>query len=230
MEIVQPVRPPPTAAEQETHLMSNVLLVLSSPRGEQSLSSKVARNLAEGIAQKTGAALTVRDLGANPPAHIDSDFVVAATTQPESPTAAQKAAADQSDRLLAEVFAADTLVIGAAMINFAITSPLKSWLDNLAVRGKTFRYTEAGAEGLLKNKKAYVVVASAGIYSDGPAKAIDFASPYIRHMLGFFGITDVEFVRVEGLAFGPEAAEKAVNAAFSRADALAAAHGGAQAA
>jgi FMN-dependent NADH-azoreductase len=111
------------------------------------------------------------------------------------------------------------------MINFAVTSPLKSWFDRVAVRGKTFRYTETGPEGLLKGKKAYVVLASAGIYSDGPAKPIDFALPYIRHMLGFIGITDVEVIRVEGLAFGAEAAEKAVNDAMERAASLAEAHG-----
>lgn len=204
--------------------MSNVLLVLSSPRGEASLSTKVARSLAGAIADRSRTSLAVRDLGANPPAHIDSEFVVAATAPSDSPTAAQKAAADESDRLIAEIAAADTVVIGAAMINFAVTSPLKSWFDHLAVRGKTFRYTETGPEGLLKGKKAYVVVASAGIYSDGPTKAIDFAVPYIRHMLGFMGITDVEVVRVEGLAFGEEAAQKAISGAMERAGALAEAH------
>jgi FMN-dependent NADH-azoreductase len=210
--------------------MSNVLLVLSSPRGEASLSTKVAKSLAQSIVDKSGAALAVRDLGASPPAHIDSEFVVAATAPSDEPTAAQKAAAEESDRLIAEIAAADTLVIGAAMINFAVTSPLKSWFDRIAVRGKTFRYTEAGPEGLLKGKKAYVVLASAGTYSDGPAKPIDFALPYIRHMLGFIGITDVEVIRVEGLAFGAEAAEKAITGAMARAGMLAEAHGQALAA
>jgi FMN-dependent NADH-azoreductase len=93
------------------------------------------------------------------------------------------------------------------------------------VRGKTFRYTETGPEGLMKGKKAYVVMASAGIYSDGPTKAIDFASPYIRHMLGFIGITEVEFIRVEGLAFGEDAAQKAINGAIEHAGTLAETHG-----
>jgi FMN-dependent NADH-azoreductase len=205
--------------------MSNTFLLLSSPRGEASLSTRVARTLAEAIADGADGSLTVRDLGANPPAHIDSEFVVAATAPADEPTAAQKAAAAESDRLIAEIAAADTVVIGAAMINFAVTSPLKSWFDRVAVRGKTFRYTETGPEGLLKGKKAYVVLASAGIYSDGPAKPIDFALPYIRHMLGFIGITDVEVIRVEGLAFGAEATEKAVNDAMERAASLAEAHG-----
>jgi FMN-dependent NADH-azoreductase len=205
--------------------MSSTLLVLSSPRGEASLSTKVARTLAGAISDRSGGQLIVRDLGANPPAHIDSEFVVSATAPSDEPTAAQKAAAEESDRLIAEIAAADTVVIGAAMINFAITSPLKSWFDRIAVRGKSFRYTEAGPEGLLKGKKAYVVMASAGTYSDGPTKAIDFASPYIRHMLGFIGITDVEFVRVEGLAFGEEAAQKAINGAMEFAGALAETHG-----
>ncbi len=210
--------------------MSNILLVLSSPRGEASLSTKVARSLAESIAEKGDASLTVRDLGANPPTHIDTDFVVSATAPSDTPTPEQKAAAGETDKFVAEIAAADTIVIGAAMINFAVTSPLKSWFDYLAVRGKTFRYTEAGPEGLLKGKKAYVVVASAGVYSDGPTKAIDFASPYIQHMLGFFGITDVEIIRIEGLAFGPEAAEKAVSDALARAGTLAGQHLQAQAA
>jgi FMN-dependent NADH-azoreductase len=205
--------------------MSSTFLLLSSPRGEASLSTRVARTLAEAIAGKNDGSLTVRDLGANPPAHIDSEFVVAATAPADEPTAAQQAAAEESDRLIAEIAAADTLVIGAAMINFAVTSPLKSWFDRIAVRGKTFRYTEAGPEGLLKGKKAYVVLASAGTYSDGPAKPIDFALPYIRHMLGFIGITDVEVIRVEGLAFGAEAAEKAINGAMERAASLAETHG-----
>lgn len=205
--------------------MSSTLLVLSSPRGEASLSTKVARTLAGAISDRSGGQLIVRDLGANPPAHIDSEFVVSATAPSDEPTAAQKAAAEESDRLIAEIAAADTVVIGAAMINFAITSPLKSWFDRIAVRGKSFRYTEAGPEGLLKGKKAYVVMASAGIYSDGPTKAIDFASPYIRHMLGFIGITDVEFIRVEGLAFGEEAAQKAISGAMEFAGALAETHG-----
>jgi FMN-dependent NADH-azoreductase len=204
--------------------MSDTLLVLSSPRGEASLSTKVARTLADAISDRSGGQLTVRDLGANPPAHIDSEFVVSATAPSDEPTAAQKAAAEESDRLIAEIANADTVVIGAAMINFAITSPLKSWFDRIAVRGKSFRYTEAGPEGLLKGKKAYVVLASAGIYSDGPTKAIDFASPYIRHMLGFIGITDVEFIRVEGLAFGEEAAQKAISGAMEHAGALAETH------
>ncbi|MBN9067568.1 MAG: FMN-dependent NADH-azoreductase [Rhizobiaceae bacterium] len=204
--------------------MSDTLLILSSPRGEASLSTKVARTLAEALADRTGSALTVRDLGANPPAHIDSEFVVAATAPSDNPTEAQKAAAEESDRLIAEIADADTVIIGAAMINFAITSPLKSWFDRIAVRGKTFRYTETGPEGFMKGKKAYVVMASAGIYSDGPTKAIDFASPYIRHMLSFIGITDVEFIRVEGLAFGEEAAQKAISGAIEYAGTLAETH------
>jgi FMN-dependent NADH-azoreductase len=204
--------------------MSDTLLVLSSPRGEASLSTKVARKLADAIAEKNGGAPTVRDLGANPPAHIDSEFVVAATAPSDNPTEAQKAAAEESDRLIAEIAAADTVVIGAAMINFAITSPLKSWFDRVAVRGKTFRYTESGPEGLLKGKKAYVVMASAGVYSDGPTKTIDFASPYIRHMLGFIGISDVEIIRIEGLAFGEEAAQKAISGALECAGTLAETH------
>lgn len=205
--------------------MSKVLLLLSSPRGEASVSTRVARGLAQAIVEKTpGATLAVRDLAEASPPHVDADAVAVITGAAQSLTARQQASADRSDILIGELADADTIVIGAAMINFAVTSQLKSWFDHVAVRGRTFRYTESGPEGLLKGKKAYVVLASAGVYSDGPAKAIDFAAPYIRHMLGFMGISDIEFVRVEGLAFGPDAADKAIGEALARSAVLATEH------
>ncbi|MDO9490030.1 MAG: NAD(P)H-dependent oxidoreductase, partial [Sphingomonadaceae bacterium] len=108
------------------------------------------------------------------------------------------------------------IVIGAPMYNFGIASTLKSWFDHILRAGETFRYTEAGPEGLLTGKRAVIVETRGGLYSEGPAAAMDSQEPHLRTMLGFAGITDVEFVRVERLAFGPEAGAAAVEAANDR--------------
>ena len=203
--------------------MSNILLILSSPRGEASLSTKIARELVGKLKTKSPKTVVVeRDLATHPLPHLDGAFVDATRGQPASLTAHQRAAVDKSNVLLAEVLAADTIVIAASMINFAITSTLKSWIDYLAVPGKTFQYSAAGPEGLVKGKKVYIVQASAGAYSNGPAKAFDFVSPYLRTVLGFMGMSDVEVIHVEGTAFGPEAAEKAISSAIAHAHKLAA--------
>jgi FMN-dependent NADH-azoreductase len=202
--------------------MSNILLVLSSPRGEASYSTKVAKRLVDRLqAAGPAATVTVRDLAAEPLPHIGAHFVSGTRAPSETPSAGQRVAVTCSDALIDEVFAADTIVIASAMINFGLTSTLKSWIDHIARGGKTFRYTADGKpEGLLKGKKAYIVESRGGIYSQGGAKALDFQEPYLRHILGFLGITDVEVIDIEGVAFGPEAAQRAVDAALARADAL----------
>ncbi|MEI2735652.1 MAG: NAD(P)H-dependent oxidoreductase [Rhodoblastus sp.] len=125
-------------------------------------------------------------------------------------------ARELSDALVAELQAADTIVIGAPMYNFGIASTLKAWFDYVLRAGVTFRYTEAGPEGLLKGKRAIVVASRGGLYSEGPAKSFDSQEPHLRTLLGFIGITDVEFVRVERLAFGPEAREQSIADAEQR--------------
>ena len=125
----------------------------------------------------------------------------------------RRAALALSDELVAELEAADTIVIGAPMYNFGITSTLKAWFDYVLRTGITFRYTEVGPEGLLKGKRAIVVESRGGLYSEGPASVMDSQEPHLRTMLGFMGVTDVTFVRAEKLAFGPEAREKAIDAA-----------------
>ena len=88
---------------------------------------------------------------------------------------------------MAELLAADTVVIAAGLINFAVPSTLKAWLDHVARAGETFRYSEKGPEGLVTGRKVYLVIASGGVYSDGPAAAFDHAVPYLRTMLGLPG-------------------------------------------
>jgi FMN-dependent NADH-azoreductase len=197
--------------------MSSILLVTSSPRGNESLSSKMAHDLADSLsARDSGASITHRDLGANPIPHLDSVTTSAIRKAPTDRTPEEAAAADYSDKLVAELLAADTVVIATGLINFNIYSTLKSWIDNIARAGQTFRYTAEGPQGLATGKKVYIVMASGGVYSDGPAAPMNHAVPYLTTVLGFLGMTDVEVVYVEGLAYGPEAAEKAIADAQQR--------------
>lgn len=197
--------------------MPEILLVTSSPRGEMSYSTKVARSLAEELAgSRPGARIVVRDLATDPLPHIGTDFLAGIGTPAESRTPAQAAAVALSDAIVAEVLSADIIVIASAMINFGLTSTLKTWFDYLLRAGGTFKYSEKGAEGLVTGKKAYIIEARGGIYSEGPMRAADFQEPYLKHMLAFIGVTDVETIAVEGVAFGPEVAEKSFAAALAK--------------
>lgn len=200
--------------------MSQVLLITSSPRLE-SHSTRVARQLAEKLARGPGSSLTIRDLTGHPLPHIDDSFAVARNTPRDLLTSAQRSALALSDELLRELFAADTVIIAAGMINFGIPSSLKAYIDHVVRPGVTFRYGEKGPEGLVKGKKVYLVVARGGVYSQGPMQAFNFQDTYLKVALGFIGITDVELIPVEGVAFGPEAAEKAVSTALAQVEAIA---------
>ncbi len=201
--------------------MSSILLLTSSPRND-SLSTSIATELANKIkAQNPGKTIVHRDLTATGLPHIDDLFTGAIRTPPEARTAEQAEAVKLSDQLVSELLAADTVVIGTGLINFNIYSSLKTWIDNVARAGLTFKYTETGPVGLATGKKAYIVLASGGVYSEGPAAPLNHAVPYLKSVLAFIGITDVETVYVEGVAFGPEAAEKAISAAKARAEELA---------
>ena len=200
--------------------MSQILLITSSPRVE-SYSTRVARKLAEKLASRPGSALTVRDLTRQPLPHIDDTFAIARNTPPDRLTSAQRLALSLSDQLVAELFAADTLIVAAAMVNFSIPSSLKAYIDYVVRPGVTFRYGAEGPEGLVKGKRAYLVVARGGVYTDGAMQTLNFQDTYLKTVLGFIGITDVEVIAVEGIAFGPEAAEKALNTALARVEAIA---------
>jgi FMN-dependent NADH-azoreductase len=107
------------------------------------------------------------------------------------------------------------------MHNFGTPSTLKAWIDHIARAGRTFAYTERGPEGLLKGKKAILVLARGGVYTDGPAKPLDFQESYLRSILGFLGITDVQAVRVEGVGMGEDAVKRAMVSAREQADTVA---------
>ncbi|MGF9695294.1 MULTISPECIES: FMN-dependent NADH-azoreductase [unclassified Rhizobium] len=196
--------------------MSNILLVTSSPRGAESVSNKIAGDLAQALSQSTGGTIVHRDLGTSPIAHLDTVTTSAIRKAPADRDPQEAAAAAISDQMVAELFAADQIVIGTGLINFNIYSALKSWIDAIARAGMTFRYSAEGPEGLVTGKKVYIVLAAAGVYSAGPAASLDHAVPYLKTVLGFMGMTDVEVIYVEGLAFGPEAVAKALAAAESR--------------
>jgi FMN-dependent NADH-azoreductase len=203
--------------------MSSILLVTSSPR-EDSLSTKVATDFVEKLKSRNpGETVIHRDLGQNPIAHLDTVTTSAIRKPAADRNAEEAAAAAESDELVAELLAADTVVLATGLINFNIYSTLKSWIDNVARAGMTFRYTAEGPEGLATGKKVYIVLSAAGIYSEGPAMGMNHAVPYLKTVLAFMGMTEVEVIYVEGTAFGPEAFDKALAQADARITELAAA-------
>lgn len=183
----------------------NILQINSSVRGAASESSRVASQIAAKFAAANpGANVIVRDLGANPHPVLDEAALGALFTPADQRTAAQSARVALDDALIAEVQAADVVVIGAPMYNFGMPIQLKAWFDAIARAGVTFRYTETGPEGLLKGKKVFVATARGGVY---PADA-DPQVPHIRMLLNFLGMSDNQFIYSSGLAMGPEAAAK----------------------
>ena len=200
--------------------MTNILIVTSSAQGPASVSTRIAGEY-EALLRRThpGAEIVRRDIGAEPIPHLVADTVAGIRGTAETP--AEKAALALSDILVAELQAADLIVIASPMYNFGISSTLKAWFDHVLRAGITFRYSEAGPEGLVKGKKAIVVETRGGLYSSGPAAAMDSQEPHLRTMLGFMGVEDVTFVRAEKLGFGPEAAAAAIDAATAELDALA---------
>jgi FMN-dependent NADH-azoreductase len=192
--------------------MTKVLFINSSANGGASVSNRLADVLQERLkAHNADVAIKTRDIGSDPVPHLVPETVAGIRAEPK--TDSERRAQALSDELVAELQESDLIVIGAPMYNFGIPSTLKSWFDHVLRARVTFRYTENGPEGLLKNKKAIVIESRAGVYSEGPASAMDSQEPHLRTLLGFMGITDIAFVRAEGLAFGAETAEAAVKAA-----------------
>ena len=202
----------------------SILLVTSSPRGGASHSTRIATDLAHELqAADPSASLVVRDLSAQPLPHIDSDYAAGIYTPPDARSERQSRVVGVSDTAVDELLAADTIIIATGLINFSISSTLKSWIDHVARAGRTFSYGKDGPKGLLTGKEVYIVLASGGVYSEGPAVQLDHAIPYLRTALGFIGLTDIEVIRVEGVGMGPEATDTALKKATARVTALAAA-------
>ncbi len=193
--------------------MSTVLVVSSSALGEASVSNQLVRDAVAALRARDPALKVItRDLGQSPIPHMVLDSaVVLRGAEPANPV--QAAARALSDELIAELKAADAIVIGAPMYNFGIASTLKTWFDYVLRAGFTFRYTEAGPVGLIEGKRAIVIESRGGLYSEGPAQPLDSQEPHLRNLLGFMGIKDVTFVRAEKLAFGPEVRDQAIETA-----------------
>jgi FMN-dependent NADH-azoreductase len=199
----------------EDFQVTNILIVDSAATGEASVSRKLTRALADTLQRRDPAARIVhRDVGAAPIPHLTEATVPAIRAGIVDSPEAERALA-LSNELIAELKDADVIVLGAPMYNFGMPSTLKAWFDHVLRAGITFRYSERGPEGLVTGKKAIVVEARAGLYSEGPAAAMDSQEPHLRTLLGFMGVTDVAFVRAEKLAFGPEAAAAAIAQAVS---------------
>lgn len=182
----------------------NILQINGSARAEGANSTKVADDIVARLqAANPGATLSVRDLARNPHPALDEAALGALFTPGDQRTPEQAARVALDDALIAQVQAADVIVLGVPMYNFGISAQLKNWIDAIARAGVTFRYTENGPEGLLKGKKVYVAFARGGRYR---GTAADTQTPYLKNVLGFLGLTDVRFAYAEGLAMGPEAA------------------------
>lgn len=186
----------------------NILQINSSARADGSQSTLLANDIsARLLAANPGSTLAVRDLATDPHPALDESTLGALFTPAEQRSAEQSARVALDDALIAQLQAADALVLGVPMYNFAISAQLKNWIDAVCRVRVTFRYTEKGPEGLLKGKKVYVALARGGVYRDGPA---DSQVPYLKTVLGFLGMTDVQFFYAEGLNISPENAQKAL--------------------
>ncbi len=204
--------------------MNNILYLNSSVRSTGSVSRQLSGEFIEKLkAAHPGAKVVTRDLAAHPLPHLSESMVGAYFTPPEQRSDEQKQLIKTSDEVVAELLAADIVVVGAPMYNFSVSSTLKAWIDHVARAGVTFKYTETGPVGLVHGKKFVIFTSRAGVYSSGPAQALDFQETYLRGVLGFLGITDVSFVSAEGLAMGDEAVNSALANGRQAMDALIAA-------
>ncbi len=181
--------------------MKKILHIISSPRTNGSASRTLGNAIEEKL-QDTYPAHTIAtlDLLKNPFPHLGEEQVDAWFIPSENRTPAQNAAVKRSDDAIAQLQESDIIVISVPIYNFGLPSALKAYIDHIARGGMTFRYSENGFEGLVKNKKAYVAVASGSIFSEGDYQSYDFVVPYLKSVLGFIGITDIKVFRAEGLS------------------------------
>ncbi len=197
----------------------NILQINSSARATQSHSSRLANDIVARLrSAHPAASVLLRDLGHQPHPELGEAALQALFTPAADRTAAQAERVALDDARIAEVQAADVLVLGVPMYNFGVPAQLKNWIDAIARAGVTFRYSANGPEGLLKGKKVFVALTRGGLYRNTPA---DTQVPYLRMVLGFLGMTDIEFVYAEGLAMGADSEQAAFASAREQIDALA---------
>ncbi|MEO7212475.1 FMN-dependent NADH-azoreductase [Mucilaginibacter sp.] len=191
-----------------------ILHLISSPRGSESVSLKLGNAIIEKLqAANPGSKVTTHNLASTPFPHLEEVHITSFFTPAEKQSPELADAIKHSDEAIAELMDADAIVIDAPVYNFQIPSTLKAWIDHICRANKTFAYSAQGPEGLVKGKKVYVSISSGGVYSEGPMKAYDFIEPYLRGVLGFLGMTDLNVYRAEGLkmpGIGETALEKAI--------------------
>jgi FMN-dependent NADH-azoreductase len=195
-------------------LSMNILQINSSARRDASHSTALASRLVARLREvDPEAGVTVRDLAVTPHPVLDEDVLGALFTPAAQRTPAQAERVALDDALIAELKAADVVVLGVPMYNFGVPAQLKNWIDAISRAQVTFRYTANGPEGLLKGKKVYVALTRGGKYRNTPA---DTQVPYLRTVFAFLGMTDVHFVYAEGLAMGPDAEQSGLAAAHAQ--------------
>jgi FMN-dependent NADH-azoreductase len=181
--------------------MKKILHIISSPRGNASLSIKLGSAIVEKIQSAyPGSTVTESNLAKKQFPHLEEAHLNSFFTPAENRTPENLEAIKHSEEAIQELQDADIIIIDAPMYNFQIPSTLKAWIDHIVRQGITFKYDENGPHGLINGKKVYIAVASAGIYTEGPMKPMDFIEPYLRFVLGFIGLTDISVFRIEGTA------------------------------
>lgn len=195
--------------------MKTILQIQSSLFNGNGQSSRLASEFVARAFPK--AQVTVRDLARDPVPHLDGERFMAFAAKKQDRTAGQEAIIAYSDALIGELRSADAIVIGLPMYNFGVPSQLKAWIDHIARAGETFRYTEKGPVGLLTGKKAYIFATRGGLYA---GTAADTQTQYLRQLLEFVGIADIEFVYAEGLAISEASRNAGLAAAQERMESL----------
>jgi FMN-dependent NADH-azoreductase len=191
----------------------NILQINSSARRQGSHSTRLATRIAERLrSMDPRATIQVRDLIDTPHPSLDAAALGALFTPAAQRTPEQAARIAQDDALIAELMAADIVVIGVPMYNFGVPAQLKNWIDAVMRAGVTFRYTEKGPQGLLVGKRIYVALARGGKYRNTPA---DTQVPYLRTVFNFLGVSDVTCVYAEGLSMGADAEREALASAYA---------------
>ncbi|WP_024277579.1 NAD(P)H-dependent oxidoreductase [Xanthobacter sp. 126] len=185
--------------------MRRLLHVSASPRGAASFSRTVGEELAGAVAAATpGWTVTRRDLSHTPLPHPGPDFARANALAPDMRGPAERAALARSEALIAEIEAADVLVISTPMHNFTVPSALKAWIDHVVRPGRTFRSTPAGKQGLLADRPAFAIVSCGGRLGEQPVGQADFLTPYLRYVLATIGLSCLDVLCLEEMNRGPE--------------------------
>jgi len=199
----------------------HVLHVDSSALGDHSVSRRLSAALVEQWRRvDPGISVQYRDLAADPLAHLTGEILEAQRVDAALLTDWQRRERAISEELIDEFLAADAIVVGAPMYNFAISSQLKAWIDRIVRAGRTFHYTDTGPVGLAGGKRVVIVSSRGGIYATPEKSAFDFQEAYLRLIFGFVGITDISIIRAEGLAMGVERRAHALDAAQTQVAAL----------